>query len=403
MLNRMLSEVEDMDSNLESSTKCVNTLELQPSNDALIEVPIKKSIKIPKKYKTNHEILIEEPCNYELICFNNSITTPEDPHEYDLISFEDPVPVDNLTAIEESISHLLSDMENEEASLLLGNDSYDAVETQSAHPVYALDKVVHRASSESLSEVTDVSSDSWDDEDDHLNPYEPIQAISYKTYNSDVWWEGTYRNLSIVPEEDEECSSLLGHADTDINYENLKQRKPSVSSDASGSSDSSSHEKIVKAEVKLLVKTMDCGKEEIEVHSVREFLDKGNSKKSDTIFIDYNKDKSSKPVYTLQRLFVRSPNSDKAELVAAPESTFPLVCDSSQQSTSYYSDDSAEYYKPAPKPVPFYPTPAPQSTNPFYEVVKFPSKYKPPKAYCDWVPQMNSSDRGKVIKRAVFN
>lgn len=116
---------------------------------------------------------------------------------------------------------------------------------------------------------------------------------------------GTYRNLSIVPEEDEENMSLLGSSCSrrtyGLNpYTQLSSSNPQLAITAHGdtficgrsSSESSvgsstSFEddtydlcrKNVKAEVKLLVKTIDEGKEAIEIRSVRDFMDPKTTKK----------------------------------------------------------------------------------------------------------------------------
>lgn len=481
MLERMLSEVErqeklfclDLDVLDDTSENCVNQLVLEPSTDALIEIPIKK----PKIYETNHEIQVDdEP--YGLVSFGNvetPITVPTE-NEYDLISFDDNLPsstqITDLDEIQESVAKLLLKVEADEAEMLLG--SIEDVEHHSddyKYPVYF--RNAKTASSESLSEW---SQDSW--EDDVVDyDYEPIRtksneprSFAYERYENkpeQIWYEGAYRNLSVVPEEDEENLSLLGVGAVTKTYSNprdyLKQLSQTSTSgeyetdtSISKSTDDEYQEKIVKAEVKLLVKTSGTGKNEIEIRSVRDFLDtppktitkvKSSVKKkmvrsqtlpailtsklsdlttrvSNILGQSRSISKSTgdvenisnienvettvvKPVYTLQRLFVRTPESEngrfvnslqkskeqsrsRSELIATSNERFPLQC------------DSVDLYANAP----FYPcyneTISPTNyleNDPFTEFITNPFQIHSqlPQAYCDWLPTEEQC-KGNVVK-----
>lgn len=481
MLERMLSEVEkqeklfglDLDVFDSTTTSCVNELVLEPSTDALIEIPIKK----PKIYETSHKIHVNEN-TYEFVGFGNSVTsvTPSSEKEYDLISFDDDIPrstkVTDLDEIQESVTKLLLNVEADEAEMLLG--SIEESECDSADCTYTVCfRNVKTASSESLSEC---SQDSW--EHDILDyDYEPIRTKSnelkpfpYQRYENkpeQIWYEGAYRNLSIVPEEDEENLSLLGIKTVNksclSSEEYIMQQTPTSSSgdcetdtSVSRSTDDDYSEKIIRAEVKLLVKTTSAGKNEIEIRSVKDFLDsssktilenksrernrvvrshtlpsiltskfsnftskvsnilgsnKGISKSTGDVHNIINNENVEttiiKPVYTLQRLFVKASSFEnekfmsniqnnkeqsrsRTELIATTSKRFPLQC----ESVDLYAN------------TPFYPcydkSVSPTShldINPFTEFITNPFQLNSqlPQAYCDWLPT-EELYRGNVIK-----
>lgn len=457
MLERMLSEVEEqeklfgLDLDLvEDNDVCVNSLVLEPSTDALIEIPIRKRT---KTYEASKEIVLDDSNNYEYVNFSGP-SKQTDVHDYDLINFEEkqPVSLDALQAEAEECVRLLDSIVDDD---YLEKNEYK-------YPMY-----FKKAQSESLSDLSNNS-----DEPCQFD-YEPIVSSSnprdypYQLYeNPDyIWWEGTYRNLSIVPEEDEENLSLLGSIYSNRNYtpkyvtqkssesENRYSSTTSIKETSnddcytdtskSKSTDDSDYDvadKVVKAEVKILVKTSDRGKDEIEIRSVREFLDNtsrddtkkktkeskrvarsqtlpaklsskfnnltnkvssilANSKKSSqsySFLSDTNTEFDSKetipekPVFTLQRLFIRTPDSEtiktfgndqtkdksrsRTELVSAPTNIYPL-----QYDPSTHTDDVDLYAN-----TPFYPcydldssdTSSLIYSNPFTE---------PNQAYCDWL------------------
>lgn len=466
----MLSEVErqeklfslDLDMLDDSGERCVNQLILEPSTDALIEIPIKK----PKIYETSHEIQVDDN-PYEFIDFGNVGTAQRAiENEYDLISFDDNVPrstkVTDLDEIQESVTKLLLKVEADEAEMLLG--SIDASEHDGddyKYPVYF--RNVKTASSESLSEW---SQDSWDDDVVDYD-YEPIRTkanepkpFPYERYENKpehIWYEGAYRNLSVVPEEDEENISLLGVSAVAKTYPKDFQKQQSLTSTStdtsiSKSTDDDCPEKIVRAEVKLLVKTTGTGKNEIEIRSVRDFLDappkpkakvKSNEKKrvvrsqtlptiltsklsditsrvsnilgtsrgisksaGDVTSEDNVETTTVKPVYTLQRVFVKAfdgkfvnslqntkeQSRSRTELVATSNERFPLQC------------ESVDLYANAP----FYPcyneAVSPTSyvdADPLTEFITNPFQIHSqlPQAYCDWLPTEEQC-RGNVIVKA---
>lgn len=442
MLEKMLFEVEkqeklfglDLDV-LEPEEPCVNTLELVPSTDALIEVPIKKSIKKPKVYETTQEILIDDDKSdhpYEYVTFNNNNKPQETvDHSYDLIDFGENTGR-NLDKIVEDINTLVEAVKEDEACMVLEKDSEDLEKQYTSNFKIDFDRITI-ASSETLS---DKYPDSWNDPNESSDPndtfidddYEVIEnkplSYAYQLHDNrtgnDIWWEGTYRNLSIVPEEDEENLSLLSSCYSNkaygskqyttlistpesvplvpsINLPNEEivetESSPSDSSSTfSTSSDEGTYEtseKVVKAEVKLLVKTSDKGKEAIEIRSVREFMEnspKGNlepleenkktmkersqtlpsklsekfsnitnkfsslleKKKSssysllpDTDNIEPNtKEGSAKPSFTLQRLFVRNPEAD---LVKPGDSNLTKTKELSKSKTELFATSNERF------------------------------------------------------------
>lgn len=316
MLERMLDEVEkqekifglDLDI-LEPNETCINSLELLPSSDAIIEIPIKNSIQKPTVYQCVREMVINDETDGD-----NKQTKSEE--NVDLIDFESTNKENELEKISLATANLITSLETDEAKMLLDDElQIDAIDKRKYDMYF-----VRRASSESLS---DNYPDSESDTNEHLiDPdYELIDnttplKYAYQLYDNrtgnDIWWEGTYRNLSIVPEEDEESVSLLGSYSG--NYiskpfitrksptlannsllikETLRSSSSSTSTSSLSSSDEGHYEtfeKVVKAEVKLMVKTVDKGKEAIEIRSVREFVE--NPKKDIPLKESKSKSKS---------------------------------------------------------------------------------------------------------------
>lgn len=473
MLEKMLHEVErqeklfhlDLDV-LEPDDDCINTIELMPATDALIEVPIKKS-KPKKMFETTHELQIidnndyKEEDHYEMMSFG--------PKSDDLIDLDDD-DFDDSNYVDKPYNYEL-----------MIND-------------------VRRASNESLN---DDYPDSWDDppthpDGDDNNNYETVEnrplTYSYQLHDNrtgnDIWWEGTYRNLSIVPEEDEENVSLLGSYSSKNNchmnscnvissggrssyLSSTSVKDDSTTStdddDTSGSVVSSDEghyetcEKIVKAEVKLLVKTTERGKEAIEIRSVREFMENApptklsqedKAKKSQTLpiskfddtfsklsrkfssILDSSKKKSqsysplmvlpsdedhssgSKPTFTLQRLFLRNPSDNLlgdnnntnlmgSSMKQLSRSRTELVAQPSDNFPLNYDHNLVDRKVDLYANIPFYPcynqTVVPlQQYNPFTEFISNPfhnSQQPLPVAYCDWLPQSGDHIRGKVNKQ----
>lgn len=464
MLDKMLQEVEqqeklfsldlDIVENDDDGDSCVNTLELHPSTDALIEIPIKKSIRLPKMYETTHAIILDEN-PYELVQFGEDTTEKKSVNEYDLISFDDIHSTNtSLNKLQESVNMLLENVQQDEIELLLTNEQLHDSDYKS--PLFFAN--IHTASSESLSDVS--LDENWDDDYEPIDSPAAISNYPYELYgnnsetkmktlynNRDIWWEGTYRNLSVVPEEDEENISLIGtYSNKSIELKTLLDNNESNRSsyfsakDDSNSSESSSNseqlnEKIVKAEVKLLVKTLDRGKEAIEIRSVREFMEEPKKEfdcsKTRTLpsrFVEnteqykkrgsepcllYSNEKSIKiPSFTLQRVFVRTPDSEQVktignnskdntktrpELVPIPTKSYPLQCGNAGY------EPLVNQTEPQPEidlfaNTPFYPCYKKNTSK----VISKSNSSTIPKAYCDWMPEFGVSYRGNVILNNIF-
>lgn len=460
MLDKMLWEVErqeklfnlDLDLlEIDSDDACVNTLELHPSTDAMIEIPIKKSIKVPKIYETSHAIVVDDKKDtndyYEVMSFTNSKPAPNNDQDYDLIQFDE----DTKSSLDEiHVTNINFEAEEDEVELLLDDEKQDFNIGNKSSIVF---QNMHTASSESLSDAS--LNDDWNDDD-----YEPIDSSTifsnypYELYqNNDIWWEGTYRNLSVVPEEDEENASLLGtysnksfsnklqfpECSNRSSFLSTSTKDTDLDSDAESTSNKSfvKEEKIIKAEVKLLVKTSEHGKEAIEIRSVREFMENPNKAKahqtklgrsltlpsrfdkrqstfksctksgSDSCLIgsenEYRKNK--KPVFTLPNLFIRIPdakgnstkqynNSTKSrtELFPAPINNYPLQHGVAGYEPFLNNTHSKQHNVDLFANAPFYPC---YDFIPNKKLnISYPSDV--PKAYCDWIPQYGVSLRGNV-------
>lgn len=304
--------------------KCVNTLELIPSTDALIEVPIKKTVRKPKLYETTTEINFTRKDNpYETISFKGKPNVAQDNNKKELNETE--------SKLKEPYNFKL-DFEKAVTPPSAPNTALTETKTTTKEA-----KILAYEPKELLTEnVTDPSDNTqtldednitktWTDFNKHVETlddgnYEPIDSSyfanfdlldSEKNYNifekyPNIWWEGAYRNLSIVPEEDEENISLLGSLSS--HKTSIYQSSPSsdrnipneeiythefynsgssiLKSDSLSLFSSSSDEdnksveletKIPKADVKLLVKS-DTDNKSIEVRSVREFIKENNGK-----------------------------------------------------------------------------------------------------------------------------
>ncbi|KAF2880254.1 hypothetical protein ILUMI_25916, partial [Ignelater luminosus] len=477
MLDRMLFEVErqeelfalDLDLLDQNEDHYVNTLELVPCTDALLEIPIKKTVKVPKTYETKHEMHVDDVISKlpeDLIDFGDELQITD-------LDEDDQDKQDNKTAnldqLQETVTKLLLEVETDEAGILLDKIAEnDCTEEEFPYELINFQRN-SRASSESTSDVTiDNYPSSWEDQsDDHdYEPIEPSTSFPKPLHGSfdqisDIWWEGTYRNLSVVPEEDEENVSLIGNQSSRSFTKTEKKIAcdSPCNSSSTGSTDEEDiqkHQRTVKAEVKLLVKTTDRGKEEIEIRSVREFLNDNSktnmdSRKSNTLPATFSKNnnsshlyklkenKTDKPVFTLQRLFIR-PNdtemlpiggsminlsnsrdiySSRTELLATSPKQYPLQYDSSMVS-SYEEllneSDGEENHTPKQIIVgeekvdlyanrPFYPcyntareTFRSHNVNPFTEFTSNPfhDPSQIPEAYCDWLSQTEDQDGGNV-------
>lgn len=498
ILDRMLDEVEQQEQNLfgldldvlePRDSPCINTLELIPSADALIEVPIKKSIKIPKRhpkvYETTQTINVRQSDEspYELISFGESKeeSQPEE-HEYDLIQFEESKK-DVKTLANEVIS---VPVEGDEACFLLSHaDDQYFEKPYTSNYTLEFSKAT-TASAESLNDRTSTPDSQTYQRMESIDPeehdYEPIDTqhindFGYQlhenfTDSSDIWWEGTYRNLSIVPEEDEENLSMLSSLYSNPNkYDHsriphaLEEHVPLVDSRKSSTDDESSsststsadegtydlREKVVKAEVKLMVKTTERGRENIEIRSVREFMDdtpkktqapeivKQHRQKSQTLpsrlgekftnfgnkvssFLDLNKRSSSHtalvvlsdnpeevagttinvPSFTLPRVFIKPQEEEIFQIVGLDSLLSTKELSKSKSELIATTKEIFPLQFDHTRKVDLYANP------PFYPIYddcepllqrfhsSSPVPIHPSPAYCDWFSQPEDSIKGKV-------
>ncbi|XP_074034962.1 uncharacterized protein isoform X11 [Leptinotarsa decemlineata] len=500
MLEKMLFEVEkqeklfglDLDV-LEPEEQCVNSLDLYPSTDALIEVPIKKTIRKPKVYQTTQELII----------------TPED-SPYDLISFGSKPEMcsygeqDTQKFIENE-----RDKDNNKDVFNSGKTSLliDRPENENPEKPYNYKIDFERAATASSETLSDHYPESWndtvdseqilDDDDYEFIENKPVtQAIQLHDNKTgdDIWWEGTYRNLSIVPEEDEENLSLLDSFYSNKTYctspysqmvdayepilntssikcaENANFECDYASDESSSKNSTSSDEgtyetgeKLVKAEVKLMVKTTERGKEAIEIRSIKEFMDlprKENNQISESYSSGQHGNKSqtlpsklsekfsnltnkfsgllekrkatsysqlvhdktkgenskdmeekNKPSFTLQRIFVKNPDSDripksgiknlmgtndvaksKTELFATTNKQFPLDFDPSQHMDSEMNPRVDLFANP-----PFFPCYSQYSSRHYSPIIisdSITENSHYPQAYCDWLLEKEDNPRG---------
>ena len=444
MLDRMISEVEtqeklfclDLDLLEDDDAKCVNTLELVPSSDALIELPIK--VRQRELYESTSEIIIGDENNYELLSFCAKERKEVDDGASDLIQFDEPT------------GSVIQVPKSEVAAVLLEDDVKEKC---------LWSQRVKTASSESISDTSESATDSWNDNEHEYELVDTNDILSKYLSGSDphpsddIWWEGTFRNLSIVPEEDEDNTSLLESKPNRKFHSSLLGYEPIPKTNETGNAkgyetDSStdeehheSNEKVVKAEIKLMVKTYEEGKEAIEIRSVKEFTEPSlehteryrsqtlptklsskeigifDKKISESCSYLGAKNVENKPVYTLQRLFVKTSDGSssslsnsrelcksRTELIATGNENFPLTCNFGSYEILNNEEDN-EHEIDLYANTPFYPcyeqnsiiSPFPVRTNPFIEFTE-PSRdvSSIPKAYCDWLPRADAPIRGNL-------
>ncbi|KAL3274832.1 hypothetical protein HHI36_019615 [Cryptolaemus montrouzieri] len=412
IIEKMLSEVDEFDT---LDDNCVNSLTLEPSSDALIEIPIKKII--GKQYTATANIFVSEENS------NKEDTNEDNLESEDIQSTSDEY------------------LDPYKYDILFGNAQGSLVE--------------------------------YLDEEDNANSlddfYEPIEMRNHADNQKDIWYEGTFRNLSVVLEEDEDNSSQietkqesisrqiydLEALDYDSEYPSYSgalyddtppeyfsessQMRSSISTD---DSDNESQDNITKAEVKLLVRSQEGKLDMIEVKSIKDFLSKEDFRVKDarssgkfaklanrftniwdkrkpnyystlpqeSVSKQTKKDKT-KPSFTLPRLFMRNTEPEiissrylvtsenqskgKNKIVAKPNENFPL---SFNQNT--FDRNVVEKKVDLYANIPFYPTYNYSYTGVAIPTTK-PIQYVHPtdvtisEAYCDWSSELEAS-RGKT-------
>lgn len=400
MLERMLLAVDKFDTLQDNH---MNSLTLEPSSDALIEIPIKK-LKSKNRYTTTANIFVEEEEKSSDSHYTEKLSASEDTSRI----------LDNEFPSDEYLEY--------KDEMCFGEHSID----------------------HELSE----------------NFYEPIapQLSSSSNAMDYVWWEGTYRNLSIVVEEDEDNYSWIdnktkmsGSQRDKIIHRNLSPSNPStdentdhesessriLSSASTDVSDPENCDHMIKAEVKLMITSQEDGLDSFEVKSVKEFVLK-NEKKKEVMkndspkkkryfkkklmnFLDKPKSDSEvvklsthenyenktiiRPSFTFPRIFVKNTNSEcktsklhdikrsKSDFFVKPNDNYPLAMNHES-----YSKISPKMNLYANRP--FYPI---YGDN-FKVRTKEPSNrifYVPPsevsisEGYCNWSSE-SDQDIGKV-------
>lgn len=382
MLAKMLSDVErqerlfslDLDMlEEEDDDSYVNTLELIPETNALIEIPVKKT----PIFSTCTEIKVLDE------------TLPSSVDVDDTDSY-------NLDQIKVASSESLNELLLKELELPDLPNHFDLL----------------------------------DFEDDDYEPieYNPLTHV-YERFDHhperDVWFEGTYRNLSVVPEEDEDESVSLLSSHSNFRsfgsnrnsfYDSSTTKRETDSSDSDYTYESDESENIVKAEVKLLVKTSEQGKEEIEIRSVREFVEEPHKKKNSLVnrmaglrtkfsnMVDRKLNfkpttskevllDDDKPSFTFQQVFVRTPEGDQ-KLMASKTDKLPLEYDPETPLLDYDMTGEVRSSINLHANIPFIPCynrnddlKSSTHTNPFTETVSNPFSGPIPEAYCDWLEE----------------
>lgn len=431
MLNRMLFDVKtyqfiaalDVDNRNAEDNPFITTLELVPSSEALLEIRIKKETELLKTYHTTGELLyntyaeadnhsnpntfigncknlkhiqITDIDNDEII-FENAKIVPECRNSTSSkISSE--TNCCNINKLQKSINKLLLEVEIDEASVLLEKISDS-------------DYIQFKKISEACNNIETATDISHEESDWESN----VPKLEYFHYEGDinrqeVWYEGTYRNLSVLPEEYDECATLIGnHLPREYylkseNYNNMYTSKTNSCSESylqhllenSKADNNDKRKEKGKAEVKLLVKRTDDGREEIEIRSIHELL-KSSAGKNANNLLGQQYDKNSveksnkspqnhymketsnternedKPVFTLQQLFVTTSVSEKnpfsgtklsfapckdfsksgTKIVALSSNEYPLQCESEtntlsscKQLTHEFGEDGVEHVAP---------------------------------------------------------
>lgn len=444
ILDKMLAEVDKQEKLVDDETEfkpsCVNTVNINPTEEALIELPL--AIKKEKRHINTYEFGSHVPEMNVVNPFADTfveLPIPNSPKvKRKLVSkITEPtkmvkrdicVNTFNLDPSEDTFIELPFPTTKTKNSHM---NTYDFGDLQTEPIDLVVDDNYLELGNDVIPfEIEDIFMDESQNLESAMEPPE-------------IWYEGTYRQLSLVPEEDENITPDIDPKNyvyqipyqppikVKESYDTLSQCSSSdekTTEDESTDSDSQVvHVKPIKPEVKLMVKTIDGGREEIEVHSLHDVLEhyksaeklddnksniKYNRSLSNTLprsnvgkIITKKTDDDDKPSFTLQRLFVRSPGCEPSfickgnlitskeisksqpELVAASNIKYPLQYDNTQ------IDLHAN--------MPFYP--CYNQTNPLdsynrtytqtYDTDSFPS------AYCDWLlPTDHENQEGNVKK-----
>lgn len=429
ILDNMLAEIDKqeklVDDAVELQPACVNTFSLNPSTDALVELPITNK-DIPKSHINTFE-------------FGSNSRDPKTEVTETFVQLETVLPAKN---IEMQIDEYLTDYYLPSSSKCVNTFSmHPSDDALIELPVPVSKKKTHMnvydfgTVEKTDDEIIDqIFSDVFESENTSDVDYISIEPISLpknesqndtfetsqKSEHSDVWWEGTFRDEPPQTDEEKPKQDVYSKRQ-DLTSEDLYNTYSS-SDEKSTDYSSDSDEYIVqpvKADVKLLVKTVDNGKEEIELRSVREILnqlkpEEKNKKKekkpckiySSTLPHSFGKTmrKSStstnlvleKPTFTLQRLFVRSPGCEPSfinnlqsskelsksqpELVASSNIKYPL-----QYTTPIDLHANAPFYPCYSEYNKFYESNPPQTDSNTF-----------PSAYCDWLLPSDPEPEGKV-------
>lgn len=209
----------------------------------------------------------------------------------------------------------------------------------------------------------------------------------HEKFTRDVWWEGAYRNSSAYPKEE---NFEFSEGEFTANPYVVSNNFPV----AGGEAAEAVCKGRVRAEVRLLIKTMENGKEAVEVMSVKELVEGPSGKsvgskkqRAKTLPCNFKVEETSRgrnfyktssdtylgrivlskesdvPTYTLQRFFVRGPkvkvegDKTKINLFAEQKQKFPLQFDRDagdvESSSSAPAEDKSEtFFKSSSDPFP---------------------------------------------------
>lgn len=432
ILDHMLAEVDKQEQLVNSETEqfkpaCVNTINLTPSRNNFIELPISKA-DIPKqKNKTSSSKL-------------NLFTLEQ------IEISRDPILLDTYPYKEHSellSTFFLTPSEDVVIELPPSGSTRSNTKKRMSHVnSYDFGPIENNNKDQSIDPTTSLI-----DEEEIFKQIPDLGVLDeLENPNSqNIWWEGTYRNLNqfIKPENshiyEEEKQNFL-----DNYYPNYEKDKKfyyvynEISTNSSDDYDSTDSDEPniqpVKADVKLLVKTTDNGKEEIEIRSIKEVLSTvkqepksfKRSNSSSTLPKSYRvpfnstevlKNNVEKPTFTLQRLFIRSPGFEpgfvtknnsllssktlsrsQPELVASSNIKYPLEYEATKPvdlhaNTPFYPcyDQYSKHYDLSDSLGTLNSEPITHDyTTSNYDAETFPS------AYCDWLLPSETETEGKV-------
>lgn len=444
----MLAEVEaqerlvDVD-NLVYNPVCVNTFNLNPSKETVIEFPIVTKKPKPSQlstFKFDTASNIDESGQHSPANLAKTIPIDESRQHINVISTADlsktavdnsgrciNTPAANLSKttiasnIDESGQHTpagdLTTVDNSGRCI----NTFNLTPSEEATIELPLPTTAKRKKKSHVNVY-----DFGEIEDNEGSSATEIESVQDKDINElspcEIWYEGIYRDESNLPADEQiemnpSPSTFSDHMYDDIiqdsqeYYVSSSDEKTGDDYESSGSEEDVSNIPPIKPEIKLMVKTQDNGREEVELRTIKDLLElsKSQEKEIDNSFtrntlprrrpININLqgcEFKSKPTFTLQRLFVRSENNDpilhihkniqntkhisksQPELIASSNLKYPLQFDPNEalwfgsKQTNDKADSSLVTYTEI------------STTDNF------------PSAYCDWLLPLDRKSEGNV-------